>query len=431
MIPLSAAMTALQKLEFRQALNACPLVGRTAFQGKRLHFGNRGMALDERLGGGAGANNYTHGESVYYIRNGPVAVRNPRFEFYNGACGPDEVAGANDIAIEAGFTFSGGSAFPVTFSSGGVIKPTLVPGQRLWSDSVPVIIPPFEVVAIRTGVYVNSGQTWPIGYVNYHTNDQGVASTDQTSRVLQNTGGLGVPSGGAGNQHGFGPWAMTAEYDDPDIAVTILGDSHGTGNTGANGNTYGDRGTLSYGLAEVPSGRVAYCKMARDSAYLDSYGNPWSANTKMRFEQLEFATHVIIFLGTNDVGAKTLAAMQALYQKIWAKARGGGRKVVQITLPPRQISSSNTAPFGTSWAVGGVRDQVNEWIKAQVGTPGGPDEVIDFNPIWESTSAPGTWNATYTSDGTHANEAGMQAAKGLVTAAAARWRNEFNGVMAI
>jgi hypothetical protein len=386
--------------------------------------------MDSQAGGGGGTDNYTHGESVYYNLNGPVAFRNPRYMFWNGAGGPDEVSGNNPIDVEAGMNFqAGGPAFQLTFNGGKDTRVTLAPGARIWSDPVPVIVPAGAEWAIRTGVYVaTAGQTWPTGQRNYASKDNGVASTVQTSRVTETTTGISIPAGGKGNLPSFTHFAMTAEYDEPEIAVLILGDSHGTGNTGNNGNGSGDRGTLSYGLAEVSSGRVPYARLARDGAYGSSFGNPWSVNTKFRFEQIDSATHVICFLGTNDIGSRTLAQMQALYLALWAKCRGGGRSVIQVLNPPRTVSMSDLTPYATQWAVGGVRDQVNAWIKTQVGVAGGIDDFLDFNGVWESASAPGTWVTTYSSDGTHANEAGMQAAKGIVSAKGAAWRAKHLGL---
>jgi lysophospholipase L1-like esterase len=394
-----------------------------------LFVGNRSMMLSSATGGGGAKNghaNYTHAESFYVSTNGPVAVRGIQLTYANYALVPDEhkVSVNNPIAIEAAISVAGGIPRRVTFGRSAAQK-IMIPMERdAVSNTIPVIIPPYATFVVRTGLYVAPGQTWPVGMSNYDHGDNAVASVDQTSHVMSLQPRLSVPNGGLGGQLGYGPVSIVGLYDGPEIAIASLGDSLTTGNTGAgSGNGRGDRGSLPYGYAEASSGRIAYSKLARDSAFLKSFTKP--ELVAHRLQQINFATHVVVWLGTNDVGANSVEMLKSCLTSIWSKARERGRTVIAVTLPPRTNSSDRfTTEQGQiprkDWQQGGKRDELNAWIKAQAGVL--VDDVLDFNPIWESAMQPGIWAPGLTGDGTHPNEKGMQAVKSMVSAAGNRWR---------
>jgi lysophospholipase L1-like esterase len=398
-----------------------------------LFVGNRSMMLSDPKGGGhaklhGGATDigYTHGESYYYVENGPVAIHGIRLTYANYALSPDEssVPVGNPIAVEAAISVGRGHPIRVTFAKEKVERVIIGSEGEIVSNTIQVDIPPRAVFAIRTGVYVKPGETWPVGYSNYHRGDNAVASNDQTSRVLSDKIGISVPHGGAGGMQGYGPVSIVGNYEQPDLVVASLGDSLTTGNTGAgSGNGFGDRGTLPYGYASVSSGRIAYSKLARDSAYLKSFS--LVSRTGHRLHQLDYATHVVVWLGTNDVGANSVDVLKAHLLALWQEAHKNGRKVVAVTLPPRTAKSSSGVSLEPrpGWEPGGKRDQLNAWIKSQLGRS--IDYLLDFNPIWENATRPGTWNVGLSSDGTHPNETGMQAVRTIVASAGARWRSDY------
>jgi lysophospholipase L1-like esterase len=404
-------------------------------QRDRLFVGNRSMMLSQAKGGGGPNNNdaqFTHGESYYVYRNGPVAVCNLQLTFANFALGPDEhsVAVQNPITIESSISIAGQLPRRISFAGGSIVRPTIETEGTIVSDIVPVYIPPNSAFAIRTGVFVVPGGTWPVGFSNYSKTDNAVASHDATSQVMSPHVSVAVPSGGVGNQLGYGPIAVTGLYNKPDIVIAALGDSLTTGNTGAgNGNGEGDRGVLPYGFADAPGGRVAYSKLARDSAYLTAFTNPLRAGERLR--ELRYATHVVVWLGTNDMGAHSLADLESRLKFVWGKARENNRYVIAVTLPPRTLASDRSATIDSQaplkgWEVGGKRDQLNAWIKSQVGI--NVDDVLDLNAIWESKNHHGLWASGYSADGTHPNEVGMQKAKSTVAEAAGRWRAKYNAL---
>lgn len=400
---------------------------------KVLFVGNRSMMLSWAVLGGVTNKSeipYSHGETNYVFTNGPVAIRNLRLTYANYALQPSEgsVPVANLITIEAA-VFVQGSHAPVrvTFGPSSAPQMTIAKEGEVSSNVVRIQIAPFATFSVRTGVYVDKGQTWPVGYFAYHPSDYSAVSDGQTSHVMASEADARRPGGTISTQFGYGPVAVTGTYDAPDIAIASVGDSLTTGNTGASrGNHVGDRGTLPYGYATAPGGRVAYSKLARDSAFLTAFDKP--ELSQHRVEQLKYATHVVVWLGTNDVGAKSVAKLQQSLLHVWALSRLGGRKVIAVTLPPRTRSTDqfatteNQTPW-RGWEPGGKRDQLNAWIKSQVGVT--VDDVLDFNPIWESKSKPGSWNIGLSGDGTHPREVAMQAVRDIVAKASGKWREAY------
>lgn len=115
-------------------------------------------------------------------------------------------------------------------------------------------------------------------------------------------------------------------------------------------------------------------------------------------------THVIVFMGTNDIRREASAAQViAGLQDIARRARAHGLKVIGVTIVPRH----NVSPVGTNtgWntAKTVIRNQVNQWIR----TTNLFDDVIDFDRVVRD---PGDPNLLYPAfncgDGIHPSPAG-------------------------
>lgn len=399
---------------------------------RRLEIvGSRAQMLDAAAGGGGTNNsnaNYTRGESVYFFRNGPSPIRNLVLVFGNYALGPYENSNPvnNPITVEAAISPQDPRGAPqvarVTF--GGKVSVAIDPDGEVSSDPVGYYVPAFGVVAIRTGVTVASGQTWPVGYLSSTNNEGAVASSSATSQIMTTSSGFTTPSGGVGGQIGYGPVALLGEMDAPALSISAIGDSLTVGNTGAFfGDGRGNRGVLGYGFANVNGGQANYNRLARGAEAASSL--TYWARSKHRWRLAAYGNVATVWLGTNDVpGPATAAQIESYLTTIYQQLRGRMQRIVAVTLPPRTTSTDafattvNQTPM-PGYEVGGKRDQVNAWIKAQVG--GLIDEVIDLNPVFESGKGSGLWVPGRTADGTHPNETGMQVGKGIVSSAASKW----------
>jgi lysophospholipase L1-like esterase len=139
-------------------------------------------------------------------------------------------------------------------------------------------------------------------------------------------------------------------------------------------------------------------------------GNGPSALERLERDVLDRSgvTHVVFFMGTNDVaGGFTAAQVSAGVQQIIALVRSRGIKIIGATAVPR----GRPAPTaGWSASMEKQRLALNEWIRSKAGFDG----VIDFDELMKSgptvkladgsmaPAIPDRWNC----DGTHPNAAG-------------------------
>jgi lysophospholipase L1-like esterase len=114
-------------------------------------------------------------------------------------------------------------------------------------------------------------------------------------------------------------------------------------------------------------------------------------------------THVILFMGTNDIrrgatAAHVIGGMQTIIKRV--KARG--LKIVGATIIPRH----NAAPSGTNtgWnpAKTQIRHDVNQWIRTQASF----DAVIDFDRVVGDPANPDLISPPYNCDGIHPSSRG-------------------------
>ena len=105
-------------------------------------------------------------------------------------------------------------------------------------------------------------------------------------------------------------------------------------------------------------------------------------------------THVILFMGTNDInGGASAAQVIADQQQIMGKVRATGRKIIGVTLIPR-AGWDNTKTT--------IRSTVNNWILTQAGF----DAVLDFDAVVRDHMNPNLLNPSFDCDGTHPNPSG-------------------------
>ena len=118
-------------------------------------------------------------------------------------------------------------------------------------------------------------------------------------------------------------------------------------------------------------------------------------------------THVILFMGTNDIrrgasASQVIAAMTSIIQKV--KARN--IRIIGVSIIPRH----NVAPTGTNtgWNAQktAIRNEVNQWIRTKAPF----DRVIDFDRIVRDAANPDLLRAAFNcGDGIHPSPAGYYA----------------------
>lgn len=350
---------------------------------------------------------------------GPSPTRDIRLVFTNftepTGTAP-EIAGPNPITIEAALE----TITPVGFATvtfGGAPTYTIQPGGFVVSDPVALDFPANSQCWLRTGLTVSAGQSWPRTSMFAISGEAMPESTSATSQV-QATGAMVTPAGGNAGAGGYIPSAILGIAEKPMISIALVGDSIMAGTVGdGSDNQTGLRGMYARGLKLDDGTTVPFTLMARASEQA-AFNIGISGHRRRML--LAYTTHAIINFGTNDIVAGTsLANVQSYLTSMWQSMAARGIRVYQALILPR-TNAGNTAPV-TGFAVGGIRDQLNAWIKTQVGN-GALAGIIDVNEVAESKTTPGLWaNSTWTSDGTHPNNAGAVALAAPVRAAVAKF----------
>jgi lysophospholipase L1-like esterase len=117
-------------------------------------------------------------------------------------------------------------------------------------------------------------------------------------------------------------------------------------------------------------------------------------------------THVILFMGTNDIrrdapAARVIAGMQDIIGRV--KARG--LKIMGATIIPRHNRPGSGSNTGWDAAKTRVRNEVNEWIRTRAGF----DAVIDFDKVVKDPANPDMILPAYNCDDVHPDPRGYYA----------------------
>jgi lysophospholipase L1-like esterase len=105
-------------------------------------------------------------------------------------------------------------------------------------------------------------------------------------------------------------------------------------------------------------------------------------------------THVVLFMGTNDIDRGASAAqVMADQQEIINRVKATGLKIIGVTILPRA---------GWTTAKTAVRHQVNGWIRHQAAF----DAVLDFDEVVRDPANPDLLHPEFDCDGVHPNAFG-------------------------
>ena len=114
-------------------------------------------------------------------------------------------------------------------------------------------------------------------------------------------------------------------------------------------------------------------------------------------------THVVLFMGTNDIrrdvsAARLIAGMRDIADRV--KERGAS--IIGTTIIPRHNRPALGSNSGWTPAKTQIRREVNDWIRAG----GAFDGVIDFDAVVRDPADPDRIAATFDCDGIHPNPRG-------------------------
>lgn len=390
---------------------------------------------------------FTRSERRSRVLIGGQDVKSIRLVFCNLYLSQGEKNGTNAITVEAGFERLSGGAQTVmfTFDNGINTTKTLAPGEYVMTD--PILPSAFGLTTFaansdwraRTGCMLpNTTSTWPHNSTNPVwepiTGQYSAISSSATSQI-PSTGALITPPGGTTSsttdRRCYGPAAIIGEWASaPDVSLMISGDSIAEiqNDIQDNGTTGG--GFMVHGVRSVTGRAIPHILCAR-SAERTVY---WTSSAFRKY-LMQFCSHYIDNFGTNDVSDSASAAtVLTRKQLIWTdfKTRGAGPKyiintpvMVRATSTDSWQTTGNQTP-NTGFAAGGVADTLNSSVLALVGTPNGPDQIVDTGLDWRDGTLTDRWkvNGTLnypTSDGTHPSPTLHTAAAARLATAASSW----------
>jgi lysophospholipase L1-like esterase len=110
-------------------------------------------------------------------------------------------------------------------------------------------------------------------------------------------------------------------------------------------------------------------------------------------------THVVLFLGTNDVRREASAdQVIAGIKDIVARVKQKGIKIIGVTIIPRDSVVPGIPDTGWNDAKTKIRNEVNDWMRTQAGFDG----VLDFDKLVRDRGNPDIINVAYDcGDGIH------------------------------
>ncbi len=376
---------------------------------------HRGILPGAVLQGG-GANNYTLGETLMLCKVGRKRVSDVRLAFagfyvQSGANG--EAVNPYDIIVRGAFQQTTPSIAPRTPFNGS-FDITIKKGvSHIITDPLGLNFAAGESIKVQMSTYVNSTETWPASQLSQSESVQYVSTLADSSSQVGTTSAWSGTS--RASNYTAGPVAILGVPEEPFPSVAVLGDSiaDGSGESGA-GDGFGNYGWVCRGLYNVgvDNDAIPYTRltMAGDAALTYYNGGGYR-----RLALLQYASDVINQLGSNDVVGQDLAACKERLTFIWTAARARGKRVFQCLVMPRTTGAYHSAATQkpvAGFERGGVRDQLNDWIRSQVGK-GLLDDIIDPNPYVQDPDYPDRWRSSegaLTADGVHCNTPGHLAA---------------------
>jgi len=159
-------------------------------------------------------------------------------------------------------------------------------------------------------------------------------------------------------------WGNTRDY----TYIGLAGDSLGYGY----GDTFEDSELKGFFVRAMDAENRLYRKVAIGADQMQFWAG---GNAEKRIQLLEKADAILCHLGANDItGGRTLAQLQANAIEVWGLLGRSGSRVWQTTQRPKSASTdawatkANQTPTSPAYAVGGVRDTWNAWLRGGAST---------------------------------------------------------------
>jgi lysophospholipase L1-like esterase len=131
----------------------------------------------------------------------------------------------------------------------------------------------------------------------------------------------------------------------------------------------------------------------------------WAKTGRLDRDVLEQAgvTHVILFMGTNDIdrgasAAQVIAGMQEVIDRVKAVRL----KIIGVTIIPRHNQSPTNTSTGWNDTKTAIRNEVNSWIRDHAKF----DAIVDFDEVVRDAANPNLINPIFNCDGIHPNSFG-------------------------
>jgi lysophospholipase L1-like esterase len=296
-----------------------------------------------------------------------------------------------------GAAVAAGLVKPLTF--GGKDSVTVAPGASVASDPVALHVEAQQDVAVS--LFVSGADVQP----SQHNNAQ------VTSYLADN--GAGDKSGSEDGKPFTGKttsmlWLKSIDVSAAERTSTIvaLGDSitDGTCSTLDAHDRWEDALAARLALKKKITHAVINEGIGGNtatSANLDPPANSPPGTERLDRDVFSHAgvSHVVLFLGTNDIRREAPAEQViAGIKDIVTRVKQKGIKIIGVTIIPRDTTVPGIPDTGWSDAKSKIRNQVNDFIRKQAGF----DAVLDFDKLVRDPRNPEVINVAYDcGDGIH------------------------------
>jgi lysophospholipase L1-like esterase len=297
----------------------------------------------------------------------------------------------------AGATIFPGSNRPVLFSGAGEV--TIPPGGSVLSDPVALKVRSSQDLAVS--LFIPEADVRPSQHgntlvTNFITaNGAGDTAADESPQPFTRTTTAGL-------------WLKAVEVLSPTVraAIVTFGDSITDGScaTVDGYDRWPDWLALRLDLegrhmAVVNEGIGGNTILAKHPEPIPPTGTPGMERLDRDVVSHHGVTHVVLFLGTNDLRRSATAAMVSDgIQNVVSRLKARGIKTYGATVVPRH----NNQQIPWDAAKTAQRNLLNDWIR----TKGPFDGVIDFDRVVRDQMDPDRLNPAYDCDGIHPSPLG-------------------------
>lgn len=368
----------------------------------------------------ASTSTYRQHESRIYMRTGAMDATRIQLGYCNWwdeqSSGTGEAEVANSATLVSALE-SLSPAFTERARFNGAINASLAAGELLrLTDPFAMTMRANTSYMVQSGYKVAAdGLNIPTGYRSYAVPllDRGYKSVGGSSQV-GNVGNWSTPADSGASSDGYGPSLIIGIPKVRMPAVMLFGHSiiSGTGDM-ASGDGYGNIGYAARALGNMDPANVASAQRLIPYTYVSRAGNKLSyeayAPSFRKRMWMKYHTHVLCDMGINDMLDISPNVAKAYFLALWGEFKAAGLHVTQMLITTK-TTGAWTSPDGSDqtiageFAPGSNVDQVNDWIKTQVGL-GLLDGFLDSRPYIQNMTTNKYLAPGYTTDGTHPTQA--------------------------